>query len=253
MKILIITDERTGGTSFCRICCAIIGGLCIDDINTHFDPIKNKDTNSWAYNFCMDNNIPLSEYFNNHKSFDEVNIFDMIIFLFNNGIDVFKLSINDAFWTEKQTQNLVNALNNKVYNTNLILLKLIRQNNFNKILSKCVAITLYEIIGDQSYDIKLDKYDIEISERAFKYTCISKLKTHDIINKIIVPGENVFVYETFYKNDIEVERLKNILKCNTIKDVATFNENYYKDYKSENVTIKNIDALRQMFNDLYYH
>jgi glycosyltransferase involved in cell wall biosynthesis len=251
MKILIITDERTGGVSFSRICGAIVGGLCVDDINTHFDKIKNKDVTSWAYNFCVVNNIKLHEYFDDYKSFDDVNIYNMIIFLFENGVDVFKLSINDNFWTTKQTQDLIGALNTN--DDKLTLIKLIRQNNFNKILSKCTAITLHKIIGDQAYDVKTDKYEIYIDENDFKHICGVKLNTHKIINSVLVPQENVFVYETFYNDIKNVERLKKILKCNTIKNNDLFLENYYKDYKSENVTVKNIDNLKKIFVDSYFH
>lgn len=251
MKILIITDERTGGTSFSRICGAITGGLCVDDINTHFDKIKNKDTGSWAYTFCVERNIKLSEYFNDYKSFDEVNIYNMIVFLFENGIDIFKLSINDSFWTAKQTQNLLYSLN--LNTAKITLIKLIRQNNFKKILSKCIAMTLYKSLGDQAYDVKTDKCEICIDEDEFRYICATKLRTHKIISQIMVPTENIFTYEKFYGNIKNVEQLKKVLNCDTILNNEVFSENYYKDYKSENVTVQNVKKLRKIFIDQYFH
>ena len=140
MKILIITDERTGGTSFSRICGAIVGGLYIDDINTHFNSFKNRDTNIWAYNYDIEHGIGITSYFDKYTTFAEVDIYDMINFLFNNGINVFKLSINDNHWTDDQTNNLITSLNKN--NNNFLTIKLIRKNNFDKILSKCIAITL---------------------------------------------------------------------------------------------------------------
>lgn len=250
MKILIITDERTGGTSFSRICGAITGGLCVDDINTHFDNIKNKDINSWAYNFCVKHDIKLSEYFNNYKTFNDVHIYNMIVFLFESGIDVFKLAINDSIWTEKQTQNLLYSLNLNV--AKITLIKLIRQNNFKKILSKCVAVTLYETIGDQAYNVKTDKYKICINEDTFKYICSTKLRTHKIISGIVVPSQNIFIYETFYSDIKNVERLKKILNCEIMNN-EIFLENYYKDYKSENITVQNINNLKKIFISQYFH
>jgi hypothetical protein len=251
MKILILTDERTGGTSFSRICGAITGGLYIDDINTHFDKIKNKDTSSWAYNYCVQHNIKLDEYFNNYTTFNEVNIYNMIVFLFENGIDIFKLSINDSIWSPKQLHMLLYLL--KLNTAEITLIKLIRQNNFNKILSKCIAVTLHKIIGDDAYDVKKDTYDIVIDENEFKYICSIKLHTHKIISDIIVPDGNIFIYETFYGNIKNVEQLKKVLNCDTINNNDFFLENYYKDYKSENVKVQNVKNLKQIFINDYYH
>ncbi len=245
MKILIITDERTGGTSFMRICGAIIGGLYVDDINTHFAKLKEKDMSSWAYRYDLEHNIGISSYFSKYDKFSDVDIYDMILFLFNNGIDVFKLSINDSYWTTKQTDNLVNSLNSA--NDNFIKLKLIRHNNFDKILSKCVAIHLFEIIGDEAYDVKENKHTISIDPNKFKYTCKIKMNTQKIIDNIIVSDDNTFVYESFYKNIDDVDKLKKSLGTNKIIDNESFILNYNKDYKSNNVIVSNLSDLNDIF------
>jgi hypothetical protein len=296
MKVLIITDERTGGTSFYNICGIMIDGLHIDDINTHFNKFKNKDIKSWVYKYDIKHNIGITSYFDKYDTFADVDIYNMITFLFNNGIDVFKLSINDSFWTNKQTENLVNSLNTN--NNDFLIIKLIRQNNFNKILSKCIAFTLFDKIGDQAYDVKMQKYNISINEKVFIYICKTKLNTHKIINSICIPNNNIFVYESFYKDINEVTRLKKLLNVSTIVDKHLFNnhlfdrhlcdkhffdthlfdtqlfdkhlfdkhlfdkqlfdkqsfaENYYKDYKSENVTVTNLSELKQIFDTSFYH
>ena len=252
MKVLIITDERTGGTSFNRICGAMIGGLYVDDINTHFENFKHRNSDSWAYNFDIKNKIGLTAYFDKYETFANVDIYDMIIFLFSNGINVFKLTINNESWTEKQISDLINKLNSN-NNNNFLIIKLIRQNNFNKILSKCVAIKLYEKIGSQAYDIKTEKHVISINLADFKYVCGIKMHTHQIINKIIVSLDNVFVYESFYENIEEVNRLQKLLNVDTINDPDLFAENYYKNYQSENVTVANIAELQNIFYTSYYH
>lgn len=251
MKILIITDERTGGTSFSRICGAMLGGLYVDDINTHFDNFKNNDTTSWAYNYDIEHNIGIASYFYKYDTFEHVDIYDMINFLFDNGIDIFKLSINDNYWTEQQTSHLVNSLNNN--NNNFVIIKLIRRNNFDKILSKCIAVSLYDKIGNQAYDVKLDKYSININENEFKKMCEIKMKTHQVISSIYAPHNNIFVYETFYKDNNEVEKLKKILNIDKIADEYLFTDSYHKDYKSENVTVRNIFKLREIFYSSYNH
>jgi hypothetical protein len=249
-KVLIITDERTGGTSFHRICGSIVGGLYLDDINTHFDEFKNS-RECWACDYDKENKIGIGNYFSKYDKFKDVDIYLMIFFLFENGINVFKLSINDNFWTKEQTNSLIKSLNENVHN--FIIIKLLRQNNFSKILSKCIAIELYSKIGNQAYDIKNDKHQITIDEKMFKEVCSIKMNTHNIIQQIVVPKNNIFTYETFYSSQIEVIKLRCLLEQGDIIDKNLFLENYYKDYKSENVTVSNLSLLERLFNDEFYH
>jgi len=85
--------------------------------------------------------------------------------------------MNNKAWTENQIYELVNSLNSVDEERNFLIIKLIRNDNFSKILSKCTAITLYDKLQDGAYDIKTEKMDIIINEKLFEEMCKIKFQT----------------------------------------------------------------------------
>lgn len=109
-KTLILTDERCGGTSITYLINSMYSNYYsgLDDIQSRFLKIKNNE-NHWIKDIFnesrknkmlddYDNNLNyLSDFFSKFSSRDELvdNYFELIEFLFSNGINTYKLSITN--------------------------------------------------------------------------------------------------------------------------------------------------------------
>jgi len=59
------------------------------------------------------------------------------------------------------------------------------------------------------------------------------------------------VYEKFYSDITEVNRLMKLFKTDHILIKKLLNEQYYKNYHSEYITVSNVESLKCIFNEHY--
>lgn len=243
MKVLILTDERCGGTSFQIIVSSFLSKTynAIDDPLSHFLTIKSGQQ-SWIKDLVS---VDIKGFFDKYNTTEEINLLELISFIFEGNIDVIKISINSI------TENQFNQLLEDLKHTNSIkTISLFRKDEYQKILSKCRALTLKKEIGHQAFDEIKDLHEIEISEELFRKEYERHLEFLKRFNQIVLPVENKFYYENFYTDINEIKRLKKILGSPEIQNTHDFCKYLLKDYKKENVIVKNITQILENYTQL---
>lgn len=252
-KQLILTDERTGGTSLLYILNSFMSNnyTGLDDIHIHFNVLKIENKPHWIKDILKNNisNFNISSYFRKYSKFNDVDYYDLIETLFDNGINTYKLTINSI--NVIQFTNLIEKIKNND-NINIILLN--RRNINDKILSKCYAQQYKSTLNSyQGYDIvntntpltiKEDILDEVINEHIIFQT------KYDNIKKIL-PQFIEVIYEDFYFDKFYCFNiLKKINSDFKIKNINLFVETYFKNYHKENKIILNEDTCIQKIKDV---
>lgn len=266
-KTIILTDERCGGTSLTYLINSMYSNYYsgLDDIHTHFLTLKNNE-NHWikdVFNISRknqmfdnyDNNLNyLSEFFSKFSNKNELidNYFELIDFLFSNGINTYKLSITNL--KEDKLIKLLQKLKN--LDSNIIILK--RKNIYGKIYSKVYASSYNLLTGEmQGYDIINTIKKINVNEIVINCAINQEKKFQEllkIVNDYFKNNNNVYnlLYEDIY-NDIQyfktfLNNFKNINNLNILNH-KLFVESYFKDYKtSTNKVILNEQLLKNLFD-----
>ena len=187
-----------------HICGAIIGptfiGTVIDDVHSHINNFKQNNHNDWMVKYDVTHNIGVASYFNNNniRNIADIDIYHMIKYILRNSspINVYKLSLNNTF-SDSQINHFIECINN---DDHLVKILLIRNNQYDKIISKCTAVTLFNM-GHQteSFDVKKNKHNIEINTNLFQKEIIDDLSFRTYIEKINIPKTNIFYFEEFFR------------------------------------------------------
>ena len=92
MKTLILTDERTGGTSLLYILNSFTSEKYtgLDDLHSLFENIKRVQF-GWLENVINDN---IKNYLLSIENVEDIDYFELLNVLFDNGINTYKLSIS---------------------------------------------------------------------------------------------------------------------------------------------------------------
>ena len=252
-KQLILTDERTGGTSMLYILNSFASNQYtgLDDIHTHFYTLK-KDKKHWINDIIKNtgSNFTISSYLNNYSRKEELDYFDMIETLFNNGINTYKLSINSI--SEYQLTTLLQKL---IYSKNIEIILLNRKNIFDKILSKCYSEEYsMQLKNYQGYDVVNTKTPLIISkENLYKIIANHKIfqRKYDNIKKSL-PLFNEIIYEEFYFDKFYcLNILKKLTNKLNVKNINLFIETYFKNYNKENkIILNNNECIQIIKNEL---
>lgn len=243
MKVLILTDERCGGVSFQIIVSSFLSENynAIDDPLSHFWNIK-RGQQSWIKDLVT---VDIQSFFDKYEKASEINLFELINFIFSGNIDVIKISINNI--TENQFNQLIKDLK---FTNDIKTISLFRQDEYQKILSKCRAEVLKEEIGHQAFDEIKTLHEIEIPEELFNKEYNRHLEFLKRYNQIDIPEEHKFYYENFYGSINEAKRLQKLLGNQEVKNTYNFCKYLLKDYKKENVIVKNISQISEYYNQL---
>ena len=238
-KVLILTDQRCGGTSFQAIISSFLSKkvTAIDDPLTHFYKIKNEEQ-SWIKDLVS---VDIKNYYNKYSHPEKVDLFDLINFLYSGNINTIKISINSI--TKKQFDIFSRKIKR---NKSFFIITLSRRNQFAKILSLCKAYCLKEKIGDKAYDIIDKDYIIKIPEEMF----IREIKKHEEflfrLKSIKVRSKNVFYYEDFFSKLSELKRLKELLGVEIVQNPEYLCYNLLKNYNGDRVIVENYNKLKYL-------
>ena len=134
IKTLILTDERTGGTSLLYIINSFASKKYsgLDDIHSLFENIK-KGQFGWIENIINDN---IKNYLLSIENVEDIDYFELLTILFDNGINTYKLSCSSI--TNVQYDNLLYKLKNN--NDNITIINLVRENR--PFMFICLFITI---------------------------------------------------------------------------------------------------------------
>ena len=276
-KTIILTDERCGGTSLLHIVNSLYteeySGL--DDIHSSYYILKNNHDhwiksvfnnsrrNMMKEKYDNNDNI-LSEFMNKFENIEELekNYFELINFLFCNGINTYKLSIT-SINNELYFDMFINNLKNNIDNINIILLN--RKNIYKKIYSKLYAISyLNKFKCDKGFDTMDNVCEIiaddEIIKNVINSQIVFEKRMQNIkdlnLTTIDVVYEDLFYNINYFRDFLVFFFLSSNFSNETtleshIKNFKLFVISYFKNYKSENKIILNEYLLKNEFEKQY--